>query len=215
MAIPDIAPYQMPRQVPANRVAWRPDPRRAVLLIHDMQNYFLDAFTPNQSPLLELMANVLALRSRCADLGVPVIYSAQPGAQSTEDRGLLRDFWGEGVGADPREAEIVAGLAPRGDGTVITKWRYSAYQRTDLAGLTKEKGRDQLIICGVYAHIGVLMTACEAFMQDVQSFVVADAVADFSLEHHEMALRYAAERCAVTMTTAQISRMLTREAAGV
>ncbi|MFD9947392.1 isochorismatase family protein [Nonomuraea sp. NPDC059023] len=215
MAIPEIAPYPMPSQVPANRVAWRPDPRRAVLLIHDMQNYFLDAFTPGQSPLIELMANVLALRARCSDLGVPIVYSAQPGAQNTEDRGLLRDFWGEGVGADPREAEIVAGLAPRGDGVVITKWRYSAYQRTDLAGLTKDKGRDQLIICGVYAHIGVLMTACEAFMRDVQPFVVADAVADFSLEHHEMALRYAAERCAVTATTAQISRALSREVAGV
>ncbi|MFI6291367.1 isochorismatase family protein [Nonomuraea sp. NPDC050790] len=215
MAIPEIAPYPMPSQVPASRVDWRPDPRRAVLLVHDMQNYFIDAYTPGQSPMVELMANVLALRARCADLGVPVIYSAQPGAQSSEDRGLLRDFWGEGVGADPREAAIVAGLAPREDGTVITKWRYSAYQRTDLAALTKDKGRDQLIICGVYAHIGVLMTACEAFMRDVQPFVVADAVADFSLEHHEMALRYAAERCAVTTTTAWISRALSREVAGV
>ncbi|MFF4192801.1 isochorismatase family protein [Nonomuraea sp. NPDC001831] len=215
MPIPRIEPYAMPSELPANRVDWRPDPRRAVLLVHDMQNYFLRAFAPGSSPMVELMANVLALRERCAELGVPVVYSAQPGAQSAEQRGLLLDFWGAGIGADPREAAIADELTP-GDGDVLlTKWRYSAYQRTGLAELMAGQGRDQLVICGVYAHIGVLMTACEAFMRDVQAFVVADAVADFSRQHHEMALTYAAERCAVTTTTTRVSRALSGAVAGV
>ncbi|GIH92304.1 isochorismatase family protein [Planobispora siamensis] len=215
MAIPPIQPYPMPSDLPANRVDWRPDPRRAVLLVHDMQNYFLRAFTPGQSPLVELMSNVLALREHCADLGVPVVYSAQPGGQSPEERGLLLDFWGGGIGHDPQEARIVEELAPRPGDVLLTKWRYSAYQRTGLAELMAAQGRDQLVICGIYAHIGVLMTACEAFMRDVQTFVVADAVADFSLDHHRMALTYAAERCAVTVTTRQVSRALSQEVAGV
>ncbi|GII00797.1 isochorismatase family protein [Planobispora takensis] len=215
MAIPPIQPYPMPSDLPANRVGWRPDPRRTVLLVHDMQNYFLRAFTPGQSPLVELMSNVLALRERCADLGVPVVYSAQPGGQSTEERGLLLDFWGGGIGHDPQEAQIVDELAPRPGDVLLTKWRYSAYQRTGLAELMAAQGRDQLVICGIYAHIGVLMTACEAFMRDVQTFVVADAVADFSADHHRMALTYAAERCAVTVTTRQVSRALAQEVAGV
>lgn len=215
MPIPRIEPYAMPSELPADRVDWRPDPRRAVLLIHDMQNYFLNAFTPGRSPLVELMANVLALRERCAELGVPVVYSAQPGAQSAEQRGLLLDFWGSGIGADPREAMIADELTPGEDDVLLTKWRYSAYQRTGLAELMAEQGRDQLIVCGVYAHIGVLMTACEAFMRDVRAFVVADAVADFSRQHHEMALTYAADRCAVTTTTTRISRALSQAVAGV
>ena len=32
------------------------------------------------------------------------------------------------------------------------------------------------------------LTACEAFMDGIQPFFVADAVADFSLEHHKQAL---------------------------
>ncbi|RBQ16064.1 isochorismatase [Spongiactinospora rosea] len=215
MAIPAIAPYPMPAETPANRVAWEPDAGRAVLLIHDMQNYFLRAFTPGASPLVELMANALALRELCGGLGVPVVYSAQPGGQSSEQRGLLLDFWGDGIGPDPEDAAIVAELAPRPGDVLLTKWRYSAYQRTGLAELMTELGRDQLIVCGVYAHIGVLMTACEAFMRDVRPFVVADAVADFSPEHHEMALEYAAQRCAVTTTTARISRALAGAVAGV
>ncbi|MEV0582819.1 isochorismatase family protein [Nonomuraea sp. NPDC050310] len=215
MAIPAITPYPMPSRTPDNRVDWQPSASRAVLLVHDMQNYFLDAFTPGHSPLVELMSNVLALRERCGDVGVPVVYSAQPGAQSREQRGLLQDFWGPGIGAPARESAIVAELAPREGDVLLTKWRYSAYQRTGLAELMARLGRDQLIICGIYAHIGVLMTACEAFMRDVQSFVVADAVADFSAEHHDMALTYAAQRCSAVTTTVGVSRALTRAVAGV
>ncbi|CUB44032.1 Isochorismatase [Bacillus cereus] len=38
-------------------------------------------------------------------------------------------------------------------------------------------------------------------MDGIQPFFVADAVADFSLEHHKQALEYASNRCAVTTST--------------
>ncbi|MCG5218711.1 isochorismatase family protein [Streptosporangium soli] len=213
MAIAPISPYPMPDRLPENRVHWRPDPRRTVLLIHDMQNYFLNAFAPGRSPLAELMSNVLALRECCADLGIQVFYSAQPGAQSRNERGLQQDFWGPGIGPDPVEAQIASVLTPRAGDVLVTKWRYSAFQRTSLADRLGE--RDQIIICGIYAHIGVLMTATEAFMRDVQPFVVADAVADFSLDHHRMALTYASQRCAVTVRTQAIIRALKQEVARI
>jgi bifunctional isochorismate lyase / aryl carrier protein len=204
VAIPAIAPYPLPAgpELPANRAGWRADPARAVLLVHDMQNYFLDAFTPGAAPLPHVLEHVALLRKHCSDLGIPVVYTAQPGGQDPADRGLLTDFWGPGLGAgDPRDAAIVDALAPGPGDRVLTKWRYSAFVRTPLADLLADQGRDQLIVTGVYAHIGVLATACDAFMRDVQAFVVADAVADFSAAHHRSALAYAAQRCAVTKTT--------------
>ncbi len=48
------------------------------------------------------------------------------------------------------------------------------------------------------------MTACDAWMRDIQAFAVADAVADFSADEHAMALRWAAGRCAVVTTTATV-----------
>ncbi|WP_326646526.1 isochorismatase family protein [Streptosporangium sp. NBC_01755] len=207
MALPQIASYPLPGEgdLPENRVAWRPDPRRAILLVHDMQNYFLAPFAAGASPLTGLIDNIGLLREACAGLGVPVVYSMQPGGQSSHQRGLLQDFWGSGIPGS-QESEIVASLLPAAADILLTKWRYSAFCRTDLRARMDAMGRDQIIVCGVYAHIGCLMTACDAFMQDLQPFLVADAVADFSWEHHTMALAYAAQRCAVTAVTRGLLR---------
>ena len=57
----------------------------------------------------------------------------------------------------------------------VTKWRYSGFQRTDLRQLLAHHGRDQLIVIGVYAHMGCMISATEAFMSDVAPFFVVDA----------------------------------------
>jgi isochorismate hydrolase len=104
----------------------------------------------------------------------------------------------------PESREIIEELAPTERDTVLTKWRYSAFHRTGLQDLLASRGRDQLIICGIYAHIGCLMTACDSFTLDVQPFFVADALADFSAAEHLMAVRYAAQRCGVADTTGRL-----------
>jgi bifunctional isochorismate lyase/aryl carrier protein len=87
---------------------------------------------------------------------------------------------------------------------VLTKWRYSAFQRTPLEEALRRLGRDQLLVTGVYASIGCALTAADAFMRDVQPFFVADAVADFTRERHDAAVMFVAERCASPMTTTQV-----------
>lgn len=216
MAMARIAPYALPEpaELPENRVAWTPDPRRAVLLVHDMQNYFVDAYEPDQAPMTDVIPRIDALRRACARLGVPVVFSAQPPEQAPEDRMLLQDFWGSGIGAGPREHRIIDALEPTDDDVVLTKWRYSAFQRTDLRERLHALGRDQLLITGIYANIGCLMTACEAFMQDVQAFFIGDAMADLSLDEHRLALRWAAQRCAVTTTAERVTAQLEGAGAG-
>jgi bifunctional isochorismate lyase/aryl carrier protein len=105
------------------------------------------------------------------------------------------------MGTDDNGRQIIGELAPGPRDVVLTKWRYSAFHGTTLANILHRYRCDQLVICGIYAHIGCLLTACDAFTRDIEPFLVADAVADFSVERHRMGLDYAAQRCAVTITT--------------
>jgi len=206
VAIPRIESYPMPARSPsgAGRPRWRLDPSRAALLIHDMQRYFLDFFPAGRSPTTELVANTVRARQAARRAGLPVLYSAQPGRMSRAERGLLHDLWGPGMTGEPGSSAIIDELTPGPDDVVVTKYRYSAFFRTGLAGLLSALGRDQLVVCGVFAHIGCLFTAGDALAHDIEAFLLADAVADFTLRDHLMALDYAGRRCAVTMTTDQM-----------
>lgn len=212
MALPKIKPYIYIDREHSNRVSWPVDPNRAVLLVHDMQVHFVQAFEGadlgegggNPDAQINVaIANLRRLIEAAHEAGMPVYYTAQPPRQDPEDRRLLIDFWGGGLQND-ESAHVLDELAPTDRDTVLTKWRYSAFVRSPFEDLLKESGRDQLIIGGVYAHIGCLTTALEAFMRDIQPFMVADALADFSEEEHCMACEYASGRCARVLNTADV-----------
>ncbi|GAA1514630.1 isochorismatase family protein [Nocardioides humi] len=198
-SLPAIGGYRLDPDTAAdaNRTDWTVDPARAVLLVHDMQRYFVDAFdrTDPAAQINVAVATIGRLASQARALGIPVVYTAQPPDQSPGDRGLLSDFWGHGLTDDGRQA-IIPELGPQPGDIELTKWRYSAFTRTDLRERMRARRRDQLVITGVYAHIGCLTTAIVAFMDDVQVFLVPDAMADFSHDEHVSALEYGATRCA-------------------
>lgn len=206
MAIPQIPAYHPPTHISMGRaqLPWTVDTGRAALLIHDMQNHFLKPYA-SQTFVDTLVQRIQTIRETCHALDMPVYYTAQPGDQSVESRGLLCDFWGPGLAEDGQGPRIVAGLTPDPQRDVmLVKHRYSAFARSDLLERLRSAGRDQLIICGVYAHIGCLVTATDAFMADIQPFVVADALGDFSLERHQLALEHLAHCSSVVLSTRQL-----------
>lgn len=208
MTIPRIPSYPMPRaeSFPANKAPWQVDWQRSALLVHDMQRYFL-SFYGDDSPLRrELIDAVARLLRLCRAKGLRIIYTAQPVHQSPEDRGLLSELWGPGIDNAPELKDIAFEIGPEDGDVVLDKWRYSAFERSPLAELLQEWGKDQLLICGVYGHIGCLMTAAAAFMRDIKPFLVGDAIADFSLEDHMAALRYTATRCGNVVSMRELTR---------
>ncbi|MGK8466552.1 isochorismatase family protein [Nocardia cyriacigeorgica] len=209
MPIPPIAPYDLPTadEVAPNEVAWTVTPERSALLIHDMQQYFLSAYDVTRDPARTLLVNIARLRDRCHELGIPVIYTMQPGNQHPSRRGILADFWGTGMSQGP-DTEVVPELRPHASDIQVTKWRYSAFQRTDLRELLGYYNRDQLMITGVYTHMGCMLSAAEAFMSDVRPFLALDATADFSRDEHLMALNYTARRCGAVLSTADLLEQL-------
>ncbi|KNC08673.1 isochorismatase [Klebsiella sp. RIT-PI-d] len=206
MAIPELQAYALPiaSDIPTNKVNWAIDPARAALLIHDMQDYFIRFWGDNCPMIEQVIANIAALRQYCKQHNIPVYYTAQPKEQSDEDRALLNDMWGPGLTRSPEQQKVVEALTPDESDTVLVKWRYSAFHRSPLEEQLRASGRDQLIITGVYAHIGCMTTATDAFMRDIQPFMVADALADFTRDEHLMALNYVAGRSGRVLMTQDI-----------
>ncbi|MDF0531186.1 isochorismatase family protein [Tsukamurella sp. 8F] len=206
MSLPRAVSYPIPEPDCPQRVDWVVDPSRAVLLIHDMQDHFVRTYDRGRDPWRTAVPNMVALRAAARKAGVPVVYTAQPGDQDPEERALLADFWGPGLVA--ADEAVIDELRPEAGDVLLTKWRYSAFAKTDLAERMRAWERDQLVIVGIYAHIGVMTTALDAFMRDVQPYVVGDAVADFTAEDHAHAIRHVAARCGRVQTTAAVASAL-------
>jgi trans-2,3-dihydro-3-hydroxyanthranilic acid synthase len=204
MSIPQIENYQLRSADLSviNIVKWRQENERSILLVHDMQQYFLDLY-----PLAlrrELVENCKNLLCYAREHNIPVVYTAQRGDMSEKERGLLLDIWGKGMSSQSEHTVITEELAPEKEEAVLAKWRYSAFHATTLHDIFLEHHRDQMIICGVFAHIGVLTSAIDAYSRDIEVFLVQDAIADFSKQAHFQALKNAAECCAKVLPTQEV-----------
>ncbi len=74
MSIPKLTAYALPtiEELPNNKVNWTFEPQRAALLIHDMQNYFLNFWGEESEFVKTVVANIAALRKQCKALGSTV-----------------------------------------------------------------------------------------------------------------------------------------------
>ncbi len=198
--------YDTPRpdEYPEPVVNWRASSSMSVLLVHDMQRYFLHRFDVQSQPAAGLVDNIERAITTARRLGVPVIYTAQPGSMTPEQRGLLKDFWGPGMSVPPEHRRVVDRLVPGPGDLVLDKWRYSAFARSPLEEHLRRIDRGQLVICGIYAHVGVLATALDSYTRDIETFVLADAVADFDRTQHLNALNYIARTSARVVPTVTV-----------
>ncbi|KRV47858.1 hypothetical protein AQ490_05725 [Wenjunlia vitaminophila] len=95
-------------------------------------------------------------------------------------RGLRRGTWG---------AQPLAGLDRRPEDHRVTKPRFSAFHRTDLAALLGELGVGTLVVAGVRTDFCVESTVRDAFFRDLRAVVAADAVAGYVEDLHRNSLR--------------------------
>jgi len=200
-----IAPYALPGEesVAYNKIVWDLNPERMVLLVHDMQNYWVDLFV-DRAPLL---ANVSSLVSAFRAARLPVFFCRGERAKSRFERGLGLTVWGDGLNAAhvrEEDCEILSALAPRDDEYVIHKPRHSAFFQTELEPTLRKMNRDQVVVCGVFAHHGVMVSCIDGYMRNFQMTMVADALGDYSEPEHRMALQYVAQMCGSVSTLRRV-----------
>ncbi|MGW1957761.1 isochorismatase family protein [Streptomyces sp. NPDC001920] len=193
-----IFPYVMPTPVmlPDDTTGWALDPARTALVVLNLQRRFVRTLEEQGGPVLQLLSNSGRLVSAARAANVPVIHSVPAGERGAAPHVRRSDT------PDDGEGEVFAApVEPRIGDTVITTRKHSAFARTRLDGRLRELKRDQVVIAGLFARVGVLMTAADAWVQDLEPFVVADAVADLSAGGHEFALEWVADTCGAVTST--------------
>ena len=124
-----------------------------------------------------------------------------------QQRGLLKDFWGPGMSAEPGERAVVPELAPAPSDWSLIKWRYSAFLNPDLLARMRSAGRDQLILSRR------VRTRRRAGQRRWRRSATTSSrswsptpLGDFTEADHRHTLAYAALCCAMVVLTEDVLR---------
>jgi nicotinamidase-related amidase len=157
------------------------DAGRSLLLVIDAQEGFRKAI-----PAMDAVGDRIALLVRAAArLGVPAIATEQYPKALGHTLSPIRESLAQGS-------------------PVLEKLAFSACDLPAWTAAVKDSGRDQLILCGVEAHVCVLQTALDlASRADASIYVAADAVSSRREEDRASAL-HRMETHGVQIVTAEM-----------
>ncbi|MBN1825486.1 MAG: isochorismatase family protein [Candidatus Eisenbacteria bacterium] len=182
------------------------DPRRSALLVLDLQKYFLDedshAFVPGGPAILP---RVRDLAEAYAEMGLPLFFTRH--GNDVRNAGRMADWWGDMIGVNDPRGEIIEGIGA-GKGTVIVKSQYDAFHETGLAEILRQRSVEQVVVCGVVAHLCCESTARSAFVRGFHVFFTVDATADYHEDFHRASLLNLAHGFAVPILAGDLLRAM-------
>ena len=161
------------------------DPRQCALLVIDALGDPQGG--PLEGLLLEPTLNCGRLAAAARAAGIPVVL-----ANDAHIKGLDRELllWGEHGLAGPPEAQASPQVGQQPSDHVVEKRRYSAFFQTGLRLLLDELGARILICCGFDTNICVRHTVADAYFNNLDTIVVADATATFLVGDQASGLDY-------------------------
>lgn len=155
------------------------------LLVIDMLNDFVLPGAPLEVPLAR---NIIPAIRRRIDTarhdGIPIIYVCD--AHSEDDPEFK--IWGRHAVAGTEGARVITELGPAPDDIILAKTTYSAFYKTQLEDILKQKNIKKLTLVGILTNICVLFTAADAVMRVYRVEVPRDAVAAVTDEDQRCAL---------------------------
>jgi biuret amidohydrolase len=184
------------------------DPARASLVIIDMQRDFLEpggfgaALGNDVSLLRRAIAPTERLLAAARAAGLTVVHTREghrPDLADLSKSKKLRGRLAAGIG-DPGPMgrilvrgevghDIIPELYPLAGEPVVDKPGKGAFYATDLDAILKNRGIEQLFVCGVTTEVCVNTTVREANDRGYDCLVVADCVGSYFPEFQEMGLR--------------------------
>jgi len=198
------------------------DPRRAALVIQDLQNdviieggAFADSGAPTHATSQDVVENVKSLAAACRSAGVPIVhvwYIVDPGAPGLklnaplfngvkDANALVRGSWG----AAPAD-----GLEPQEGDHVVEKMRMNGFYDTRLDILLRGLGVETLIITGAWTNMSIEHTARHAADAGYRAVVASDGTSTVNDEWQHAALSYAMQNVAEVGTCEEVASALAR-----
>ena len=146
---------------------------------------------------LAIAPRIGALKRRCIDAGVPVVFV-------NDNRGRWRSEFRELVRVSIVESEIGAAIAEHlrpGDGDYsVLKPKQSAFYATPLDLLLRHLRVTRLLVSGVASEQCIVISAAEAKMRDYDVVVPSDCIADQTAARTARALRHLREALGIETT---------------
>ena len=177
------------------------DPKKAAVLIVDLQNDFLDpqgayGRAGQTSPeIAALPSRVLPLLNTIRKAGGWVIstqFTLVPGKAGepfiSQHLKRLRPFLGKGDFAPASWGNSLVDSLQPADITV-EKVAYSAFYQTRMEYSLSKAGIKTLFICGIVTNGGVASTVRDAHVRDFHTITLEDGCAAFSQETHKLAIQ--------------------------
>jgi ureidoacrylate peracid hydrolase len=192
----------------------RLDPRRACLVVVDMQNDFCAregaihrAYGLDISASEAILPRLCALIDAAHSALVPVVYTRMVNDASTESPAFRGRRLVEGGPQVCRTGSWGANLwrlQPRAEDLVVDKHRHSAFHGTDLDLRLRSLRRESVVLTGVNTNVCVEATARDACALDYWTIAVSDASGAYTLAEHRSGLHNISTYLGVVCSTDQV-----------
>ncbi|WP_013325164.1 cysteine hydrolase family protein [Gloeothece verrucosa] len=190
------------RAIPIDKI----HPTNTALLIIDMERDFIDVEAVQETPGgrdLVPVINQLIEWARFHTL--PVIFTYEMHRADHSDFGIELEFDTLHCLEGTPGCELTDGLDIQpSDYRILNKRRYDCFMGTELDLLLRSKRIENLICCGVTAHVCVMNTVYTARNLDYRVIVPKDAIAGISREYYQAALLCMSDVFAYVSTTDEV-----------
>ncbi len=169
------------------------------LMVIDMQNGFcsedgsVNAIGLPAARLRTAVPGCERLIAAARKAKLPVIYTRYMYRPDYADGGIMANELipdlKKTLKAGTWDVEVVDELAAQPDDFIVDKNRPSAFYATNLEPMLRGLAIENLVVCGVTTNCCVETTVRDASQRDYRTFVVADAVAEYEDDRHEVALK--------------------------
>ena len=161
-------------------------PEKAVLLVLDMQEYFLregsHAFVPSATAIIP---GINKLITTFVENERPIVATRH--INTPEDAGMMAKWWRDLINPQSAHSHYI-NIVKTPNTIFINKTQYDAFLDSSLEDVLRQRNIEQVVTCGVMTHLCCESTARSAFMRGFEVFFTVDGTATYNEELHRASL---------------------------